>query len=207
MQKKNYWLIFGAVVAVVILLSSNCVCSITQSSFAVDVSQTNKRANKEVNVDPNIHLTQKHLPLLKRSLMSINDPDFKMLVQGIIQLLNSNKKVDSSDILKILYNSGITKISFHTGFINGYGPGSTVCFPGLFFRIYVGPTTFLAWNAFQHSSQQINIDVKINGFQRYTTEHEGVALLFTGLKIQDLETDVFTFTIIGFSPLIIVKRI
>lgn len=56
----------------------------------------------ETNIDSNIRLTSKHLPLFRKSVRYIGDPQINEFIQQVINVLEVKGNVDSKDIEEIV---------------------------------------------------------------------------------------------------------
>ncbi len=213
--RKKYGLIFGAVIVTVLLISS---------TTAINVVQLNVKESNDVYVDPNIHLTRKHLPLLIRTERQIEDLDYKKIVQEIIDVIKNNMKADSYDIQEIIedYDLDVSEVYapalITTGGSDCAGfaftiPGglllmavtSLLSFGGLYFQIGIGG--IMSWEASKENSPHYGIHIEING-NSYTTSHEGFSIGFFGTisgHVQQHPWDDDYFEMIGLALLVFIR--
>lgn len=184
MQKKKYWLVFGAVVISLLMISS---------ATAINVIETRRpvSSNKQVYIDPNICLTRGQVSKLQQAIPYISDRQDKAIVQEIIQRIQIKGKVDSQDISNIVYKLNIYDRSFYTGFVSASGGAGLVGgFPIHFIRALIffifamggsfGTILVGSWNVIGGTHNVPNCE--INGRTIfYSQPNKGLALLGFGI--------------------------
>jgi len=135
------------------------------------------------NIDSNIRLTSKHLPLFRKSVRHIDEPQIKEFIKQIIHALELKSNVDSKDIEKILnilnLNGEIKGIHFlcllrSSGFGIAYARGILpFIFDFVFHNLlidesYIGPAILADWessNAYTYiNSRKIYDDDSQKGY-------------------------------------------
>jgi hypothetical protein len=164
------------------------------------------------NIDSNIHLTSRHLPLFRKSLEHIDAPQIKELIQRIIQLLEVKGNVDSSNIEEIVnilnLNEKIKGIHFLCLLRSG-GAGTAYSrgilpfiFESIFYNLindelYIGPAIFVEW-------ESPNSDTYINCIKIYYDDpQKGYVFGFLGLTIAGGIWPTF-YDVIGLSTFVII---
>lgn len=116
----------------------------------------------ETNIDSNMRLTGKHLPLFRKSVKYIEDPQIKEFIQKVIHALDGKGNVDSKDIEEIVnvlnLNAKIKGIHFlcllrSTGIGMAYSRGILpFIFEFVFYYLfidetYIGPAILVDWDS------------------------------------------------------------
>lgn len=177
---------FWAVVISLLMISSATAINVVQSN-------TTTTQKKDVYVEPNICLTKKYLPVLKRSEKQLQDPEYKKIVQQIVSLLEKNGKVTSDDVKNIVDSSNADiKAVYALGRINGGGTGLAWCFPFFFLKEFpfLGlftfplPTLIMQWEI-SNNGHALNAGVYVkpllkNHFYDETNHNGGTAIGYIG---------------------------
>ena len=99
MHKKMLIGYFGAIVATVFIVSSSTAINVVQTKYLKEsVEIENSEEIEEVYVDPHLHLTKRHLPILKQALVNMENNEYKEVVERIIDQLEIKGTVDSEDV-------------------------------------------------------------------------------------------------------------
>lgn len=113
------------------------------------------------NIDSNIRLTSKYLPIFRKSVRHIDVPQIKEFIQQVIHVLEVKGNVDSNDIKEIVnilnLNAKIKGIHFlcllhSTGYGTAYARGILplifeFVFHNLFDETYIGPAILVDWDS------------------------------------------------------------
>lgn len=177
----------------------------------ITVDKDNDKGNG-TNIDSNIHLTTKHLPLFRKSLEQIDDQQIKEFIQQIINLLDGKSNVDSIDIEEIVnilnLNAKIKGIHFlcllrsnGAGFAYSRGILPFI-FESIFYNLindelYIGPAIFVEW-------ESPNADTYINSRKMYDDDSQkGYIFGFSGLTLAGGIWPTY-YNVIGFSTFVII---
>ena len=232
---KNRALKVGTIGAVVllVLVSMNSVFAVTNDNQKKMNQITPQIINKEMvsdspYIDPDIHLTRKHLPILKRALAQMGDDPRKDLVQNIISCLEEQGSVTSKDVQRIIKESSAAVVAIHVmKFLAGDGPGNAFCFPFTFLKSQYAlfllllpaflPTLLMMWNveynqSMGHAPPDMETSVKVGLFNEYDqhTHTSGLVIGYVGLAGSAL-SGVFpsnlwsSFFFIGYGLFIIIS--
>ena len=211
---KKYWLIFGAVVITLFLLSSA-----TATNLLVADKINEKEQKNDVYVDPNIRLTRKHLPFLKEAIKNVDNHEIKKVIVEIINILENTQIIKANDIEKIITNNdmrtakvyGLASITTEDGEWGGRSGGNLYCLPGNFrsrlFFISKGGVAY--WHAYKTDDwlgHYVYPYLKING-DLFDYEHRGLAIGLFGIchkTIGNLPGQFDTFEISGIALLAII---
>jgi len=215
-KKGKYVLVIGAVVVVLLMVSSACAVSVVQESKAKNATEND---SNEIYIDPNIYLTRKHLPLLKRSIRELDDDLIsKELLQHIIDVIEIKGEINSNEIRDIIQYSDVELAGVHgPGFIFGHGPGTAWGFPftilRIAFRILTAPipSLIMGWEADNSQGGHVppnsrDINVKLRS-KVYDGNHRGFAIGYIGLAYIHLEivgVDWYEFDLAGIGLLFFV---
>ncbi len=166
----------------------------------------------ETNIDSNIRLTSKHLPLFRKSVRHIDVPQIKEFIQQVIHALEVKGHVDSKDIEEIVnilnLNAKIKGIHFlcllrSTGFGIAYARGILpfifdFVFHFLFIdEIYIGPAVLVDW-------ESPNANTYINSRKIYDDDSQkGYIFGFLGLILAG-GTWPCCYDVIGFCNFVII---
>ena len=164
------------------------------------------------NIDLNIHLTSKHLPLFRKSLGHIDAPQIKEFIQKIIHLLEVKGNVDSSNIEEIVnilnLNAKIKGVHFlcllrSSGVGTAYARGILPLILELIFNdlfndeIYIGPAIFVEWDS-------PYADTYINSRKIYDDDpQKGYVFGFLGITLAGGIWPTY-YDAIGFSTFVII---
>ena len=121
MNKRMLVGCFGAVVVALLMVSSATAINVVQTNKMKESFESESYDDKDdLYVDPNLHLTRNHLPILKRAIRNMEDDQYKEVVQRIIDLVERQGTVDSGDVRQIIDDTDarITRVHF-SGFISG----------------------------------------------------------------------------------------
>jgi hypothetical protein len=205
MQKKKYWLVLGAVVAVVLMVSSASAVSVVQSHYK------NNNVKDKPYVDPNICLTKKQLPLLKKAVTEIRDPTDQKIVRSIIDAIEEKGIVRQSEIKEIVSNLNANILGIHCGFVHGNGDGDAFLIRGpiqllIFFveqAILLASYHALGIVVFWHSLDPVRVNLRV-----YNEETYGTIIGYLGFEWSGGNpwNGVF-YGITGFGALIIVSGV
>ena len=212
--KKNI-IFLGAIVIVFSMVSSTTAMIAQPTKNAYNV--TNENGDNEIYVQPGVILTKMKLPKLKDAYEKIEDQEFKLVVEKIIEKLEqeSIKLLTSKDIKNILVDLGLLNYDAYVGLVAGSGAG--YCSAGGFpliplpfiFKgcLWIGPGLFVSWNAEKCLNNLFDFTV---GGQAINYDHHGLALLNIGYWSSQMVFDANGFpgtgcNILVFSPLILIR--
>ena len=209
-KKGKYVLVIGAVVVALLMISSACAVNVVQSN---NVKSSLESESSDVYVDPNIHLSTKHLNLLKKALKQSEDPMDKQLLQSIIDHIEEKGIVKSNDISKIVNELDTGLIGIHCGFISGHGynDGESFLFRGpiqvlLFIieqSILLSSWQFVGIIAYWSSGGENPVRVNL---RQYDIPHQGFIIGFLGMSYcGGSPWDGIWYRILGFGTLILVR--
>jgi hypothetical protein len=116
MKKK---IILGSIGAVVIVLLM--ISSATAVAMPLSNESSNSGASVTNYVEPGIHISVMQKGILRASLKHVDDPDVRVLLQGIIK---KKGPVDSNDIEQIIIDNNLEIGTITFGGIATGGPGS-----------------------------------------------------------------------------------
>ena len=211
---RKYWLIIGAIVCTLLMISSATAINAVDTKHLKESAEIeNNQENEEVYIDPHLHLTKKHLPILKRSIQQMKDDQYKEVVQGIIDLLEKKGSVDDEDVRHIIDENDARITRVHSsGFIFGDGTGFAGTFPFTIIKQFLPliwlPTLVVFWMV-EDYEYQYYAQIQIN-FVTYD-EHShtgGIGVGFVGGalgRVQIGGNHIWnTFTVFGLSLLVFV---
>ena len=161
MKKKNFVLV-GATLLLVLLVSSSTGAGVVQSANSSQFVQGgNNRTNS--NVVSGIPLTKKDILLLKGALVFIENTQYRQITQQIITLIEKQGSIRQKDVDSILAGTNVTvKINEFVqtgGFWNNAScAGGVICsanFPGKILKIMLWHALlkhdiFMARNTYYH---------------------------------------------------------
>ena len=195
------------------------ILPVAEATNIMIVNNDNQTFDKDIYIDPNIFLTKAKLPLLKRSIKDIDNPNVKQFVQEVITTVNNKEYVNSNDIAEIAYNSNLRNIGIYTGWLESRGEG-TAYIPRMIIRFFreiltgyplqgtiVGPAIISKWRA-ENSDDLIQPKTSINGIERYSTGNKGIIIGFCGKITNNVEQGIplvrTSYELRGFCGLIII---
>lgn len=184
-MKNKIFKIFGAAVAVFILLSSITPVYGIQNEKNLGTTKNGKNSNleDEIFVQPNIVITKAKLPMLKKTLQKIEDPLYKELTQKIIEKIEAKGIVKSTDIKDILIDLNMLSTDVYFGNLEGNaccnsGAGGFPFIPSILIlrgAWWLGPALFVSWYADTGGWASGRIDFTIAG-HHIDYQHKGLAL-------------------------------
>jgi hypothetical protein len=120
--KKNK-IFLGAILIVFLIVSSTTAMSTQPTKKAHKAIEENE--DNEIYVQPGVFLTKMKLPKLKEAYEKIEDPEFKLIVEKIIEKLEqgSKKVLTSKDIKNILVDLGLFNFDVYVGLVAGHAGG------------------------------------------------------------------------------------
>ncbi len=155
--------ILGIILCIIIL-----VATISGTGTAAGIKADNITIDKDnnygygTNIDSNIRLTSKHLPLFRKSVRHLDDPQIEEFIQQVIHVLEVKGNVDSNNIEEIVnilnLNAKIKGIHFlcllrSTGIGTAYARGILpFIFESVFYYLfidetYIGPAILADWDS------------------------------------------------------------
>jgi hypothetical protein len=180
MKKRKYILIFGAALTTLLLISSATAVNYTNNQtdenitgddptfgeetatpgtqFGEETATPGTQLDEEEGyIDPNIELTStEHLTGLQTILSEIDDPEFKLFTQELINELNNDEKVDAQDIRNIRDSNGIfTDWRYYAGGVDAHAGDSVFAggfpfiirpFAGCAWKSWPGPGLYVRWD-------------------------------------------------------------
>ncbi len=168
----------------------------------------------EVNIDSNIRLTSRHLPLFRETVSYIDDLQIKEFIQQVINTLEVNNYVDSKDLEDIVdsldLNEKIKGIYFlcllrsngiGTAYVRGILPLILeFVFYYLFIdEIHIGPAFLVEW-------ESPDADTSINGRKIYDDDSQkGYVFGFLGMTFSGGIWPCI-YNVVGFSDLVIITE-
>jgi hypothetical protein len=186
---KKSIMIFGVFAITLVIITNTTATNVIQEELK-------RNMKKDVYVEPNIILTKIYLPILRNSIKQIQEPDYKNIVQQIVDLIEKEGRATSQDIKKIVDSSDANiKNVFLLGIVYGDGPGRVLCFPFTYlkclpvlglFTFYL-PTLVTSWEANSKGNnpppdKPTTINVKGHTYTR--SNHDGgLAIGFIGLSM------------------------
>ncbi len=192
---KKGILVFGAVAIALLTVSSVTAVNVPQLDESEEL-ESEKIVDEKLNyVDPDIYLSgQEELNILLEALDLLDfddDPDFYLLLQGIVAVMNSKGFVDSSSIEQIINDNDLEVGYIDFGHIytgdgsetwsSGYCGGTAGCpkrIEGPLFHVAISYVLFATiwWNAYKNG---VPIKITISG-EEITGANHGVVLGYTG---------------------------
>jgi hypothetical protein len=179
----------------------------------ISIEPDNVYVNR-TNVDSNIYLTRKYLPLFKKSVRHIDVPQIQEFLQQIIQLIEVKGNVDSKDIEEIVnvldLNEKIKGIHFlcllrSSGIGTAYARGIIpFIFEFVFYNLitdefYIGPAIHADWDS-------PNADTYINSRKIYDDDSQkGYIFGFLGMTWAGGIWPCF-YDVIGFCDFVIITE-
>jgi hypothetical protein len=164
--KKNI-ILFGAVVIALLMVSSATAVTTPQSN---EISKSGTTIAGSINyVEPGIYLSgSEQRTILSDALNFVDDPDFRILLQEIIEEMD-NGPVDSNDIEQIISDNGLEVGTITFGGISTGGPGAypitsggcANCLRRPLCLIVMGPIAVLHFRAFYQQSIDNNPDYPV----------------------------------------------
>jgi hypothetical protein len=211
-KKKIVFGYLGALFIISLFVSSACAAPIVQTSHLDTSLKSNNITTKTaVTIDPNICLTKKQLPILKKAVTEISNPTNKKIVQSIIDTLEKKGVVGQSEIKEIVNDLQANILGISCGFVHGNGNGDAFLFRGpiqvlLFFieqAILLVSYHALGIVVFWHSLDPVRVNLKV-----YTEETYGTIIGYLGFEWSGGNpwNGVF-YGMIGFGALIIVTGV
>jgi hypothetical protein len=180
----------GTFVIALLIVSSSTALTTTQNQV--------KNQEKTMHIDSNIKITKKYEQKLMDASKIVDDPDFKILLEKIIDLLQTKKVVNSGDIQKIIQDndlvvSGVySSKDFHiargisTNGMWGYCAGDCGLKP-IGIIPYVGGIIY--WHARASSWSYVGVNVNIGPYT-YTYDHNGLVIGYFGFGTNDWTYDM-----------------
>lgn len=205
MRKKKYWLVFGAATISILMMSSVSAVSVIQSHYK------NDNVKEKPYIDPNICMTKKQLPILKKAVTEIKNPTNQKIVQSIIDTIEKKGMVRQSEITEIVSNLDANILGIHCGFVHGNGEGDAYLFRGpiqllLFFieqTILLASYHALGIVVFWHSLDPVRVNLRV-----YNEETNGIIIGYLGFEWSGGDPwDGVFYGMTGFGALIIVSGV
>jgi hypothetical protein len=178
----------------------------------ISIEPDNGYVNR-TNIDSNIYLTRKYLPLFRKSVRHIDVPQIQKFIQQIIQLIEVKGNVDSKDIEEIVnvldMNEKIKGIYFlcllrSSGIGTAYSHGILpfifeFVFYNLFDEFYIGLSIHADWDS-------PNADTYINSRKIYDDDSQkGYIFGFLGLTWAGGIWPCY-YNVIGFCDFVIITE-
>jgi hypothetical protein len=217
--KLNRNLLIIGLFSIIFLLLSNTISSSTFHTY--QILRNNNFESKEVYVDPSIELTTKHhLQRLERIVNKIEDEEFKIFTQELINELKKDGKVDSQDIKEILgRHECLATFNVHRGIISGKaGDWTTAC--GILYRPHLirpyDADWMISWSGlglvvwWDATRSWRDIHISVRGHE-IVDQHKGIAFFQVGYwqnlgwKFGCALYQEWEFSIMAWSPLIIIN--
>jgi len=183
----------GAIFITLLFISSACATPVMQMSQTDNLLRSDiLKTKKEVTVDPNICITKEKLPLLKIALQHIDDPEYKIFVTELINIIEKNGKATCDDLTYIVHRFHLNIDRIAAGFVLAVGYDDTrnhlFWFPGyirlrhfinaiIFWGTYMdtGPILVGTWQLY--NGEKDKADYRINLGEDKVTPNKGMVLL------------------------------
>lgn len=192
MKKDKVFLGIGAVFIILLLIVNTAFAGLatTYKTEENDLNDALTTVEEETYVDSNIYLTRNHLPILRRSVLNIEDEEIKDVTEKIINTIEETGYVDSEKVKDILQSSNMNINGLHMlcristskdrFFFPMESGGNAIPMPGILRSMLFGFFSkggILTWNACDYSSRKAHVIV---GRESYNSDHNGLALGYVG---------------------------